>query len=60
MGAGFHHRNNQDTAKDLPSAVLVSLLKPSVDVLRQCSFPNMDLRTATHLRLAFLPNHEKT
>jgi hypothetical protein len=29
-----HMKNNQDTVKDLPSAVLVSLLEPSVDVLR--------------------------
>jgi hypothetical protein len=53
-------RGNQDTVKDLPSAVLVSLLKPSVDVLRQYSVPNMDLLRATDLIIALLPNHETT
>jgi hypothetical protein len=37
---------------------LVSFLKPSVDVLRQYSLPNMDLRRATYLTIALLPNHE--
>jgi hypothetical protein len=57
---GFYHRANQDTIKDLPSVVLVSLLKPSADVLRQYPFSNMDLRRATYLTIALLPNHEKT
>jgi hypothetical protein len=43
-----------------PSALFVSLLKPSVDVLRQYSLPNMDLRRATYLTIALLPNHETT
>jgi hypothetical protein len=56
----FHHRANKDTTKNLPSAVLVSLLKPSVDVLWQHSLPYMDLRRATYLTIALLPNHETT
>jgi hypothetical protein len=59
MVTGFHHRDNQDTMKDLPSAVLVSFLEPSVDVLRQYSLPNMDLRRAIYLIIALLPNHGK-
>jgi hypothetical protein len=60
MGTGFHHLNNQDTVKDLPSAVLVSLLELSVDVLRRYSLPNMDLRIATYFIIALLPKHETT
>jgi hypothetical protein len=33
------------------------LLKPSVNVLRQYSLPNMDLRIATYLITALLPKH---
>jgi hypothetical protein len=57
MVTGFHHRDNQDTVKDIPSAVLVSLLKPSVNVLQKYSLPNMDLRRATYLIIALLPNY---
>jgi hypothetical protein len=59
-GHWFHHRDNQDTVKDLQSALLVSLRKTLVDVLRQHSLPTMDLRIATYLTIALLPNHEKT
>jgi hypothetical protein len=57
-GHWFHHQDNQDTVKDLPSAFLVSLLRTLVDVLQQYSFPNMDLRIATYLTIALLSNHE--
>jgi hypothetical protein len=60
MVTGFHHRDNQDIMKDLPSGLLVSLLQPLVDVLRHYSFPSMDLRIATYLTIALLPNREKT
>jgi hypothetical protein len=60
MVTGFHHQDNQDTVIDLPSAVFVSLLKPSVEVLRQYSLPNMDLRRVTYLIIALPPNHETT
>jgi hypothetical protein len=57
MVTEFHHRDNQDTVKGLPSAVLVFLLKPSVDVLRQYSLPNVDLRIAACLMIPLLPKH---
>jgi hypothetical protein len=60
MVTGFRHRDNQNTIKDVSSAILVSLFKPSVDVLGQYSFPNMDLRRATYLIIALLPNHGTT
>jgi hypothetical protein len=56
-GYWSHHRKHEDIAKTLPCAMLLSLLKPSVDVLRQYSLPNMDLRTATHSAITLRPKH---
>jgi hypothetical protein len=53
----FHHREHSHNAKPLPYALLVFLLKPSVDVLGQYSLPNMDVRIATYLIIALLPKH---
>jgi hypothetical protein len=56
-GYWFHHQENHHTAKDLPSAWFVSLLEPSVDVLRQYSLPDMDLCIATYFIIVLLPKH---